>query len=92
MAALAVLSAYIWLFGITGVIEDEPLTAYADESVEFLPTARELLDRSGEVGTLSAVALSIAGREQHCVFYYERKLQPRRHRAVFPGAGIHRAE
>ncbi|MDR2532964.1 MAG: SpoIID/LytB domain-containing protein [Oscillospiraceae bacterium] len=35
--AFLVLSCYIWLFGITGVIEGEQRTAYADEGLEFVP-------------------------------------------------------
>ena len=53
-AAFLVLSAYIWLFGITGVIEDEVEMVYADESLEFLPSANEVLSRNDGSGTLRA--------------------------------------
>jgi stage II sporulation protein D len=53
-AAFVVLSAYIWLFGITGVIEDEVEAVYADESLEFLPLVNEVLSRNDGSGVLRA--------------------------------------
>lgn len=41
IAALAVLSLYVWLFGITGVVEGAS-APFADESADFNPTLSEL--------------------------------------------------
>lgn len=48
-AALIVLSAYIWLFGFTGEIEGENAQTprFADESLEFMPSLRDLLNTEG---------------------------------------------
>ena len=47
-AAFMVLSVYIWLFGITGVIDDDSAVAFADESLEFIPAMGELADNNNE--------------------------------------------
>ncbi|MCL2108516.1 MAG: SpoIID/LytB domain-containing protein [Oscillospiraceae bacterium] len=55
-AALLVLSVYIWLFGITGVIEDADVheLRFADESLEFAPSVRDLLQMGGSDVSLTA--------------------------------------
>jgi len=48
-AAFLTLSAYIWLFGIVGVIEDAGAIAYADDSPELVPPESSL-GENGEEG------------------------------------------
>jgi len=58
-AAFLVLSAYIWLFGITGVIESDSAEYFADESREFSPPERGQADESDEDDVLSASDLGV---------------------------------
>ncbi|MCL2696869.1 MAG: SpoIID/LytB domain-containing protein [Oscillospiraceae bacterium] len=56
-AAFLVLSAYIWLFGITGVIEGDAPVAYADEGLETPRSEPE--DSDEDEGFLSGTNLNI---------------------------------
>ncbi|MCL1822723.1 MAG: SpoIID/LytB domain-containing protein [Oscillospiraceae bacterium] len=57
-AAFLVLSVYIWLFGISGVIEDSAEEKFADESLEFIPPAKEVLENGINEG-LSAANIAV---------------------------------
>jgi stage II sporulation protein D len=50
---------YIWLFGITGVLEDDDEMIFADDSLEFLPSVNEIMSRNDGTGNLRASNIGI---------------------------------